>query len=536
MLGKTTLKKFKMRKKPSARPVDPRKRLRRRLFVGALALPPVVVAALGLNAARIIYADNHSADASLIPLAAVPHPPQRLLVFAPHCDDETLGVAGLMKTARQNGCDVKVVICTNGDGFRVGVERTFHKLSVGSADFIRYGYLRQQEARVALGVLGVPRDHIVFLGYPDRGLMHMWTDNWSPDSPYRSAFTLANRSPYNDSFTPAAIYCGASILSDIKEQLEEDKPTDIYVTHPSDDHPDHAAASVFVKEALDELRAKREPWAEKATLRYYLVHRGDWPIPQGLSEDNAMPPPAQMASIDTKWEQFPLSKYLVERKYAAIKRYRSQVEVTARFLYSFARKNELFGTLLEPQQPAIQRVENGTISFNDPDFLWRSMPLVIMDPVADSVGRAFQAGGDIQSVRACRDSSTLFVRATMRDQTDSRTAYTLVLRPVLGSRTSQPATTMTVIGHTSASGTPLASHPGIYWRRSGRNVDFKIPLTYCSVSDQSSNRVALYMEVATSVANMSIDNTGFRGGQISGPSMTARAYPEQRAGRHHTAL
>ncbi|MEX2355524.1 MAG: PIG-L family deacetylase, partial [Thermaerobacterales bacterium] len=56
------------------------------------------------------------------------HPDDRILVFAPHCDDETLGAGGILHTAGRLGCARKVVLLTNGDGFRYGVSGRFHRL------------------------------------------------------------------------------------------------------------------------------------------------------------------------------------------------------------------------------------------------------------------------------------------------------------------------------------------------------------------------------------------------------------------------
>ncbi|MDQ2687259.1 MAG: PIG-L family deacetylase, partial [Armatimonadota bacterium] len=297
----------------------------RRALLTVLALPPLLMACFGLSTAYRIYASNRMERR--LPQMAAPQTGRRILVFAPHCDDEALGAAGLMRQARKAGCDVHVVVITNGDGFRVGVQRDFHELSVPPKDFVRYATRRQDETRAAMKVLGVPRDHVTFLGYPDRGLMPMWTKNWSPQSPFFSSFTQTAYSPYPNSPTPDAAYCGQRCLADIEAQMRADQPTDIYVTHPNDDHPDHAAASVFVQTALADLKAQGVPWAKSAHLHFYLVHRGDWPVPQGLYENASLPPPAQMAALDTHWEELPLSTSDVHAKYAAIKRYPSQTEV-----------------------------------------------------------------------------------------------------------------------------------------------------------------------------------------------------------------
>jgi len=245
----------------------------RRAVLIALALPLCGAGMFSLATAYKIYAGNEAEKR--IPISPAPLAGERILVFAPHPDDETLGTAGLIRQARLKGDDVRAVLITNGDGFRISAAQCFHEIAVPPADFVRYAYLRQGEARTALGVLGLPADHVIFLGYPDRGLLPMWTEHWSPDAPYTSAFTGADHSPYTNSPTPRAAYSGQTLLTDIEQQMMTDQPTDIYVTHPNDDHPDHAAASVFVRTALEQLRTAGVPWAKTARLHYYLVHHGD---------------------------------------------------------------------------------------------------------------------------------------------------------------------------------------------------------------------------------------------------------------------
>jgi hypothetical protein len=91
---------------------------------------------------------------------------RRLLILAPHCDDETLGSAGLIQVAERAGIEVRVVIATNGDGFFFATAQDFRKLYLGSADFIRMGEVRQQESLAALKILGVRPDQVTFLERP----------------------------------------------------------------------------------------------------------------------------------------------------------------------------------------------------------------------------------------------------------------------------------------------------------------------------------------------------------------------------------
>ncbi len=59
----------------------------------------------------------------------------RLLILAPHCDDETLGSAGLILAAERAGIQVRVVIATNGDGYFFATAQDFRKVYPRRAGF-----------------------------------------------------------------------------------------------------------------------------------------------------------------------------------------------------------------------------------------------------------------------------------------------------------------------------------------------------------------------------------------------------------------
>lgn len=474
----------------------------------ALALPLCAVGLFCLTTVYKIYASNQGEKR----LAAFPSPMvhQRLLVFAPHPDDETLGAAGLMRQARLRGDDVRVVIITNGDGFRISAAQEFRTISVAPKDFVRYGFLRQGEARTALGVLGIPADHVHFLGYPDRGLMPMWISHWTPDSPVASAYTGADHSPYNDSDTPNTPYCGAALLEDIKRQMQAEQPTDIYVTHPSDDHPDHAAASVFVRTALEQLRASGVPWAKSAHLHYYLVHRGDWPTPQGLHEDAALLPPGPMASLDTHWAALQLTQYDTERKYAAIKRYHSQVEMSSRFLYSFARQNEIFGTIgHDGDAPDLSRVADGRFQMDGDPKDWAGLTPIALDPRGDSVMRAFQASGDVVRLFACRDNHYVYVRLDAAHPLSRDVSYILTLRPVLAGAVQPAAQILTITPGPAGRRLPLPSPAGGTYAWRGRLLEAAVPLASAGLAHPVPGET-LYVMAQARFADMEVDRTGFR--------------------------
>lgn len=92
-------------------------------------------------------------------LANVPEwkpPANRLLVIAPHPDDETLGAGGLIQWQRSQGVEVAVLAVTDGEHAYAGVE---------GLDSIR-----RPEQTEALHRLGVPSDCITRLGLTDSGV------------------------------------------------------------------------------------------------------------------------------------------------------------------------------------------------------------------------------------------------------------------------------------------------------------------------------------------------------------------------------
>lgn len=107
-----------------------------------------------------------------------PKKEDRVLVFAPHNDDETLATGEFIKKSIENGTRVKVVFMTNGDGFKQALELDNFNLHPKKEDYINFGYTRQKESINALNYLGLKEENIIFLGYPDGGLNHLWATNW----------------------------------------------------------------------------------------------------------------------------------------------------------------------------------------------------------------------------------------------------------------------------------------------------------------------------------------------------------------------
>src|SRR5216110_1576590 len=88
------------------------------------------------------------------PPALIVRPSTRLLVVAPHPDDETLGAGGLIQRVHATDGAVKVVYLTDGEGYPEGVQREDHVESPSAADYRGYGKRRRHEALAALHTLG----------------------------------------------------------------------------------------------------------------------------------------------------------------------------------------------------------------------------------------------------------------------------------------------------------------------------------------------------------------------------------------------
>ena len=475
-----------------------------RLALVGLAVPCVYLG--GAGAAFFFHHRSVNASAKLPTVAAaLPAQTTRLLVFAPHCDDETLGCAGIIQQTIRAGGHVRAVMITNGDGFRTAVERQTRALRVGPADYIRFAALRQREAASALGNLGLGSSDVLFLGYPDRGLMPLWNSNWDQSEPYVSGYTHCTRSPYVTTLDPAATYCGHDLLADIERTIREFRPTQILVTHPGDDHPDHAAASAFVTRALAELAAnpQDEAWARAVSLRYYLVHRGDWPLPQGDHPEDPLLPPAEMQGLDTRWSTLPLPAADTLRKQESVERYRSQTALMGRFLNSFARRNEIFGQV---DRAPLTRVADGSIAIDAETKGWESLPAVLLDPLRDNVLRDLQGSGDIGAVYACRDTKRLYLRLDVRQPVSSRILYTMRVRPFAENGIT-PQKTLTLRVRAGE----LIEAP---WRSravsGGSMIVAAVPLIDVMSSCRGRMPTSLSIAAETSVGGITIDTTGIR--------------------------
>lgn len=263
----------------------------------------------------------------------------RVLIFAPHNDDEILAAGGLIQRCVGSDTPVKIAVMTNGDG----QIRRPPFLPFFQADFVKLGYRRQNETLAAMDYLGLSEEDVEFFGYPDRGLSQMWTNNWGRNQLYYSKYTKTDHSPYNNSYTDESPYCGSAVARDVKKLMLEFEPDIVYLPHPNDSHPDHWATNGFVLYGLEQLKSEGYGKFEDVKMLSYLVHSVKFPWPRGQFLKASLTEPANLKNLDTEWVDVPLDFRERLHKLRAIGKYRTQNQLMRKYLASFARANELFG-------------------------------------------------------------------------------------------------------------------------------------------------------------------------------------------------
>lgn len=207
----------------------------------------------------------------------------RLLVLAPHPDDETLAAGEVIQCAVAAGAALRIVFATDGDNNPWPQRWLEKRWRIGAAERARWGRRRRSEAVAALGVLGVDAGAARFLGWPDQGL----TDCLMRDG---------------------------TAVTELQAEIAAFAPTHVVVPTLGDRHPDHSALRVMTDAAL--LRA-----GSNALRLGYVVHG------EKLSADAASLP-AQPARG--------------QRKVDAMHAHASQIALSGRRLLELAGREEHF--------------------------------------------------------------------------------------------------------------------------------------------------------------------------------------------------
>jgi len=215
----------------------------------------------------------------------LPEKGQKVLVFSPHPDDETIACGGYIIESVQREADVKIVLVTDGN-----------KRSLKD--------LRYSEFETATSILGLPVNNLIFLNYPDG--------------------KLAQQSQIE-------------LEKVFQNQIDSHDPDIILYPHPSDTHKDHITISKIVEKILEQSPNKKIAYK-------YLVHHHLYPHPKKYAPDLYTLPPIRLITFDGGWQRLMLSEETINLKLKALESYKSQLKnpLLKKLLESSIRKNELF--------------------------------------------------------------------------------------------------------------------------------------------------------------------------------------------------
>jgi N-acetyl-1-D-myo-inositol-2-amino-2-deoxy-alpha-D-glucopyranoside deacetylase len=173
----------------------------------------------------------------------------RLLVLAPHPDDETIGAGALIQQVRQAGGEVRIVLFTNGDNNPWPQRYLERRWWIDASARQRWGRRRRAEVSEALDRLGVPSEALTALNWPDMGLTGLLRQ-W-----------------------------GVAAVDEVAAQIANARPNVIVLPSLDDDHPDHGSCHVLARLALAKLGID-------CPLLAYLIHGKDrgrshehWTVP-----------------------------------------------------------------------------------------------------------------------------------------------------------------------------------------------------------------------------------------------------------------
>jgi LmbE family N-acetylglucosaminyl deacetylase len=415
----------------------------------------------------------------------------RILILAPHPDDETIATGGVIQAAVRVGADVRVVLLTDGENNELSFIVYKKRPVLMGKDILAMGETRYKETLAAVNALGLSSEKVIALGYPDFGTMEIMTKFWGVGTkqPFRGMLSRARYVPYQDTLSPKAPYIGESILSDLKQVILDFQPTKIFVSHPADTNRDHRALYLFLRIALWDVQGLISP----PQVYPYVIHVVGWPKPRGYHPEKALEVPSELADSEISWSTLTLDALAIGKKYLAVKQYVSQNEYASKYLPTFVRGNEIFGDY--PDVPLIKQMVS--------EVAWQYIGKMGRDPDAQS-GRSDQ----ISSLAYARQGNNLLVKLTLKRPIEEKMGVSIFL---LGYRPDMPFGEMPKLNL-------LVGIDGFHVKDRGKNVRSK-EILFVSKEKELLFTVPLYLlgspdrilsTARTSLYNMTLDETAWR--------------------------
>jgi LmbE family N-acetylglucosaminyl deacetylase len=235
----------------------------------------------------------------------------RVLIVAPHPDDESVSSTGIIRYCVENNIPVHVMVVTNGGKGNLAQIRHFETLN-------------------ATAKLGLKSQNVTFLDYP-QVVDRLFNENWDLNHLYTDG---TNHNPF--AYQKNSTYAGVSVETNMESLIKQYQPTIIIYPASNDANTDHWSTGAFVDYAINKMGYQ--------TKRYnYLIHEDLtlWPFPRSYFPQSYLLPPLILAN-QTQWIVFPLKPSDEQLKYDVLNSYQSQMQKDPVFLRSYIRKNELF--------------------------------------------------------------------------------------------------------------------------------------------------------------------------------------------------
>lgn len=291
--------------------------------------------------------DSHAVSEQSLPIADG----ERLLILAPHPDDESLSAAGLIHRVLEKHGSVRTVVVTAGDAYVEAVQHETGKSHPTASDYLEYGEMRLEESRRAARILGKNFIHMDMLGFSDGAIYPMLVSNWQRRHPDKSPFTHASRVPYPDAEAKGVAQAGQELRNELLAIMQESKPTLIVFPDVMENDSDHAGLGMFGLLAVHDWLANSNGTIDSPRLLAYLIHwQNGWPSGSNLDtpidlSDQPLYLPTNLPLRGHTRSCLNLSKQEIDLKREALAQYQTQQQAMAPFLSAFIRSTECFSLL-----------------------------------------------------------------------------------------------------------------------------------------------------------------------------------------------
>ena len=223
---------------------------------------------------------------------------EKVLVLAPHPDDEILCCSTKIAEKLAQNAEVKIVFLTDGEAIAGSAEKSKN-----------YARTRRAESVAAAKKLGISPQNLVFLGFPDAYLDTMTSEKTTSD------FSGFDQTQFFHS-PPQTPFTRENLKGKLEQIFRDFAPDLAFWPSPKDAHPDHQVAGKIGAEIVAQM-------SEPPEVLQYVVH----------SQKND---PASNSGFQNPWKRDLIDVF---QSQFHDDRHRN-------FLYSFSQKPEVFEPFL----------------------------------------------------------------------------------------------------------------------------------------------------------------------------------------------